>query len=469
MTRYTLHVPVEYTTRDGGTKTTYRRVGAVFENARRDTGETILSRSSSTSPWAPPSSWPSRRGPATRRRSPTSAPSDPTQGSRGRPPGRPPSPPAGGDRRAPGAAETDNERGEARCRAWCTSCAVWLIVCDVRSICTPSLIATGRARDATARRLGSTCRPRSRRRRGDRPSTRAASLCEANASPSNVTGLAPLRASNARIATLAPIPWAFMRDRTVLGGSPAARARAATLVRTARAAELDRFAAWAGGSRPATLLGVAGAVVGPRGKCRSVGHAGEWSLSIHPGRGRPSTLAGRRAAVISRKRHQPDRDRLRGGSAADAPSSPRGGLGLILGPRVIPRPAPPVVTPSPADLPQPASSEAALPRPARSLTASASPRGRPSAIPGGAAACGIVVEDGVPEAEVGRERPGPRRLEEPLHGSRGLRIETSSMPRFVGPVPRARACARQWRWTGVSVHRSSRAAPARGPRVGRCR
>ena len=43
MTRYTLHVPVEYTTRDGGTKTTYRRVGAVFENARRDTGETILS------------------------------------------------------------------------------------------------------------------------------------------------------------------------------------------------------------------------------------------------------------------------------------------------------------------------------------------------------------------------------------------------------------------------------------------
>ena len=43
MTRYTLHVPVEYTTRDGGTKTTYRSVGAVSENARRDTGETIPS------------------------------------------------------------------------------------------------------------------------------------------------------------------------------------------------------------------------------------------------------------------------------------------------------------------------------------------------------------------------------------------------------------------------------------------
>ena len=43
MTRYTLNVPVEYTTRDGGSRTTCRRVGAVFENARRDTGETILS------------------------------------------------------------------------------------------------------------------------------------------------------------------------------------------------------------------------------------------------------------------------------------------------------------------------------------------------------------------------------------------------------------------------------------------
>ncbi len=43
MTRYTLTVPVEYTTRDGETRTTYRRVGAVFENARRETGETFLS------------------------------------------------------------------------------------------------------------------------------------------------------------------------------------------------------------------------------------------------------------------------------------------------------------------------------------------------------------------------------------------------------------------------------------------
>ena len=43
MTRYTLNVPVEYTTKDGGSKTTYRRVGAVFENTRRDTGETFLS------------------------------------------------------------------------------------------------------------------------------------------------------------------------------------------------------------------------------------------------------------------------------------------------------------------------------------------------------------------------------------------------------------------------------------------
>ena len=43
MTRYTLNVPVEYATRDGGKKTTYRRVGAVFENTRRDNGETVLS------------------------------------------------------------------------------------------------------------------------------------------------------------------------------------------------------------------------------------------------------------------------------------------------------------------------------------------------------------------------------------------------------------------------------------------
>ena len=43
MTRYTLTVPVEYTTKDGAQRTTYRRVGVVFENAHRETGETILS------------------------------------------------------------------------------------------------------------------------------------------------------------------------------------------------------------------------------------------------------------------------------------------------------------------------------------------------------------------------------------------------------------------------------------------
>jgi len=41
MTHYTLTVPVKYD--DNGTeKTTYRRVGAVFENTKRDTGETFL-------------------------------------------------------------------------------------------------------------------------------------------------------------------------------------------------------------------------------------------------------------------------------------------------------------------------------------------------------------------------------------------------------------------------------------------
>ena len=46
MTRYTLNIPVEYTTRDGGKKTSYRRVGAVFENARKgapSARETFLS------------------------------------------------------------------------------------------------------------------------------------------------------------------------------------------------------------------------------------------------------------------------------------------------------------------------------------------------------------------------------------------------------------------------------------------
>ena len=42
MTRYILTVPVTYT--DGGSeKTSFRRVGAVFENTRKETGETFLS------------------------------------------------------------------------------------------------------------------------------------------------------------------------------------------------------------------------------------------------------------------------------------------------------------------------------------------------------------------------------------------------------------------------------------------
>lgn len=41
MTHYTLTVPVTYD--DNGTEqTAYRRVGAVFENTKRDTGETFL-------------------------------------------------------------------------------------------------------------------------------------------------------------------------------------------------------------------------------------------------------------------------------------------------------------------------------------------------------------------------------------------------------------------------------------------
>ena len=42
MTTYTLNVPYEFT-RQGRTERRYRRVGAVFENTRRDTGETFLS------------------------------------------------------------------------------------------------------------------------------------------------------------------------------------------------------------------------------------------------------------------------------------------------------------------------------------------------------------------------------------------------------------------------------------------
>ena len=42
MTTYTLNVPYEFT-KNGRTERRYRRVGAVFENIRRDTGETFLS------------------------------------------------------------------------------------------------------------------------------------------------------------------------------------------------------------------------------------------------------------------------------------------------------------------------------------------------------------------------------------------------------------------------------------------
>ena len=42
MTNYVLTVPVTFK-KDGTEKTTYRRVGAVFENTKTDTGETFLS------------------------------------------------------------------------------------------------------------------------------------------------------------------------------------------------------------------------------------------------------------------------------------------------------------------------------------------------------------------------------------------------------------------------------------------
>ena len=41
-TRYILTVPVAFET-NGASQTAYRRVGAVFENAKKDTGETFLS------------------------------------------------------------------------------------------------------------------------------------------------------------------------------------------------------------------------------------------------------------------------------------------------------------------------------------------------------------------------------------------------------------------------------------------
>lgn len=42
MAHYVLTVPVTYTD-NGAEKTTYRRVGVVFENRRRETGEVVLS------------------------------------------------------------------------------------------------------------------------------------------------------------------------------------------------------------------------------------------------------------------------------------------------------------------------------------------------------------------------------------------------------------------------------------------
>ena len=42
MARYILTVPVTYT-EDGTERRSFRRVGAVFENTRRETGETFLS------------------------------------------------------------------------------------------------------------------------------------------------------------------------------------------------------------------------------------------------------------------------------------------------------------------------------------------------------------------------------------------------------------------------------------------
>ena len=41
MTHYVLTVPVTYT-RDGEEKTSYRRVGAIFQNQRKGSGETLL-------------------------------------------------------------------------------------------------------------------------------------------------------------------------------------------------------------------------------------------------------------------------------------------------------------------------------------------------------------------------------------------------------------------------------------------
>lgn len=43
MTHYIINAPIKYTDDAGNEKTSFRRVGVAFENARRETGETFLS------------------------------------------------------------------------------------------------------------------------------------------------------------------------------------------------------------------------------------------------------------------------------------------------------------------------------------------------------------------------------------------------------------------------------------------
>ena len=43
MTNYILTVPVTYKDKDGKDQTSFRRVGAVFENTKKETGEIFLS------------------------------------------------------------------------------------------------------------------------------------------------------------------------------------------------------------------------------------------------------------------------------------------------------------------------------------------------------------------------------------------------------------------------------------------
>jgi hypothetical protein len=78
MNRNVLTVPYEFQ-RNGKTETRFRRVGAIFENARRETGEVFLSVSS-TSPSRSPSSSPSRPGRTTTPRPTTRSPDGPAGG-----------------------------------------------------------------------------------------------------------------------------------------------------------------------------------------------------------------------------------------------------------------------------------------------------------------------------------------------------------------------------------------------------